>query len=437
MTHIISSILQINDPNIYYSDPTVEKQWHKDRYAIFITATLTYTLHACPHCECESPQCMIVKNGTRAARITLPHLSGTPAFLMLNKQRFFCKACRHSFTAQTDIVERHCHISNRVRQWIADQCQHRISEQYMAEMSSVSTATVRRVINETATSIRTRPTDILPQHLCFDEFKSVKSVDAAMSFVCCDADTHQVVDIIEDRKQSSVMDYFMKFDPKVRRKVKTVTIDMYAPYINIIQKCFPNAKVIIDKFHLVQALNRTVNMQRVKVMNTCRPSNKPLYNKFKRYWKLLLKDPNQLSRTNYKKMPLFKKWQCTYDIVQYLLSQDDTLRANYDMAHGLTYALKQTDIKTFNQYLNQSTEYPVSKKMRTVLMTFKKYRPYITHTLEHPTLTNGPIEGINNSIKVLKRVAFGYRNFAHFRNRILLMTRLYQKSNIKKGTQSA
>ncbi|WP_425413877.1 transposase [Salinicoccus albus] len=64
--------------------------------------------------------------------------------------------------------------------------------------------------------------------------------------------------------------------------------------------------------------------------------------------------------------------------------------------------------------------------MRRVLRTFKKYNEYITHTLAYPTLTNGPIEGINNSIKTLKGVAFGYRNFVHFRDRILLMSRLYQ-----------
>lgn len=388
----------------------------------------------CPHCACHSA---MVKNGTRLSRITLPHLSGTPAFLLLNKQRFFCKQCRHSFTAKTDIVDRHCYISTRTRQWIADQCQHRISEQYMAEMSHVSTTTIRRVIDDTARSIRTRPTDTLPHHLCFDEFKSVKSVDAAMSFVCCDAETHQIVDIIEDRKQSSVIDYFLKFEPAVRRQVKTVTIDMYVPYINVIQHCFPKANIIIDKFHLVQALQRELNGTRVKFMNRIRTTNKPLYNKLKRYWKLLLMPPEKLSRTDYKKMKLFKKWQCTHSIVQYLLDQDETLHAVYECVHALQRILKHGDIQQLNQYIETLQKQPLSDGMKRVLRTFKKFSPYIEHTLEYPTLTNGPIEGLNNSIKVLKRVAFGYRNFAHFRDRILLMTRLYQKPKHKKGTQTA
>lgn len=80
----------------------------------------------------------------------------------------------------------------------------------------------------------------------------------------------------------------------------------------------------------------------------------------------------------------------------------------------------------FKELIEISPLAPLSPGMRKVLRTFKKYYPHIEHTLHYPKLTNGPLEGINNSIKTLKRVAFGYRNFAHFRNRILLMTRLYQ-----------
>ena len=42
----------------------------------------------------------------------------------------------------------------------------------------------------------------------------------------------------------------------------------------------------------------------------------------------------------------------------------------------------------------------------------------ILNSFEHP-YTNGFTEGCNNKIKVLKRNAYGYRNFKRFRNRIL------------------
>ena len=46
----------------------------------------------------------------------------------------------------------------------------------------------------------------------------------------------------------------------------------------------------------------------------------------------------------------------------------------------------------------------LSDGLNRVLQTFKKLLPYIQNTCEYPTLSNGPIEGINNKIKVLKEM---------------------------------
>lgn len=50
-------------------------------------------------------------------------------------------------------------------------------------------------------------------------------------------------------------------------------MDMYTPYMEVVRGVFPNAKIIIDRFHLVQALNRELNKLRIEVMNA-----NPLYN---------------------------------------------------------------------------------------------------------------------------------------------------------------
>ena len=46
---------------------------------------------------------------------------------------------------------------------------------------------------------------------------------------------------------------------------------MYEPYMSLIKQLFPNAKIIIDRFHIVQSLNRALNMSRVHVMNCYGP----------------------------------------------------------------------------------------------------------------------------------------------------------------------
>ncbi|WP_210135848.1 transposase, partial [Staphylococcus sp. GDX8P80P] len=101
------------------------------------------------------------------------------------------------------------------------------------------------------------------------------------------------------RKLKALKDHINRYSLKLRQKVKKVTIDKYETYISLIKQLFPNAKIIIDRFHIVQSLNRALNMSRVHIMNGFKTSNRPLYNKYKCYWKLFLKPYETLEAFNY------------------------------------------------------------------------------------------------------------------------------------------
>ena len=78
----------------------------------------------------------------------------------------------------------------------------------------------------------------------------------------------------------------------------------------------------------------------------------------------------------------------------------------------LLFALQTKNLKRFNHLLE--TEHPlVFPEFQTAFQTFKTYQSYIKNTLS-THYTNGPIEGINNKIKVIRRIAFGYRSFYHW-----------------------
>ena len=40
-----------------------------------------------------------------------------------------------------------------------------------------------------------------------------------------------------------------------RQKVKVVCMDLNGSYRNIVQRCFPNAKVVADRFHVIRMIN--------------------------------------------------------------------------------------------------------------------------------------------------------------------------------------
>ncbi|NEW62852.1 hypothetical protein GMA11_05545 [Granulicatella sp. zg-ZJ] len=97
------------------------------------------------------------------------------------------------------------------------------------------------------------------------------------------------------------------------------------------------------------------------------------------------------------------------------------IRCRSSIKRCLTYR----DFKRFEEILIWAKQEAISPGLRRVLKTFKGYLPYIKNTFIYHHFTNGTLEGINNAIKALKRNTYGYRNFSHFRNRILLMCKLY------------
>ncbi|MBG9982790.1 transposase [Aerococcaceae bacterium DSM 111020] len=122
----------------------------------------------------------------------------------------------------------------------------------------------------------------LPVHLAIDECQFVKSVKHAMSCIQMDNHKHPIIDILEDRTQAALRAYFQCFSRKERLKVQTITIDMYSPYRDFLPRLFPNAIIIIDRFHIVQLLHRAVNNYRINVMKRLKTKQQRDYRKLKK-----------------------------------------------------------------------------------------------------------------------------------------------------------
>ncbi|MCU7198010.1 transposase [Turicibacter sanguinis] len=129
-----------------------------------------------------------------------------------------------------------------------------------------------------------------------------------------------------------------------------------------------------------------------------------------------------LNTTTYRSVYYFKQPMREIDILNFLLDLSPELKATYDLYQDLLFALQIKNLERFNHLLQE--EYPlISPEFQTSFQTFKTYQPYIKNTLT-TSYTNGSIEGINNKIKVIKRIAFGYRSFYHFKSQILMVQNL-------------
>src|SRR5699024_10889419 len=160
-------------------------------------------------------------------------------------------------------------------------------------------------------------------------------------------------------KDHFTANYFLKD----LQKVETITIDMNAGYVNVINELFPQAQIIIDRFHLVQLINRSMNKTRVRIMNDLKTSNAEdmkKYRRLKRYWKLLLKKEDELSHTEYKFYPMFGQ-RLELNIVQEMLDYDPELRANYELYQTLLRAMANRDFTALSATLENQTTKHISK----------------------------------------------------------------------------
>ncbi|PAK79819.1 ISL3 family transposase, partial [Leuconostoc mesenteroides] len=78
----------------------------------------------------------------------------------------------------------------------------------------------------------------------------------AMSFEFMDAGTHELIDLLPFRTIYQLQKYFQHYDQAARENVKIIVTDMNYTYPKLVGRIFPNAIVVIDPFHLVNALNR-------------------------------------------------------------------------------------------------------------------------------------------------------------------------------------
>ena len=411
--YYILKTLNMEDENIHFYKEFVTNEIIKNKKCLVYHAYLSYTPEFCPKCgTCFDEN--IEKHGFKPSLIKIPSISRLTTYLSLNKQRYFCHNCNKTFTCTTNIVNFSCNISNNTKLSIAYDLTKKKSEKDIAFDNNVSPNTVERIIDSYYELDNKAYKNSLPNALSFDEFKSVKSADGNMSFHICNAKNGKIIDIIEDRRLNNLIKYFSRYSRESRMNVKFIVIDMYTPYISLIKTMFPNAKIIIDKFHLIQLISRSLNKTRIKLMK----KDDTNYNKLKNYWKSILKSRFELDCSSWKRYKCFKDLTTEQDIVDYLVSLDKSFEETYEVYQNLLYAFQNNDFEVLESTLNAKYS-NLSEYMITSIKTLREYSNYIKNTFT-TKYHNGYIEGNNNFIKVLKRIAFGFRSFTRFKARIMI-----------------
>jgi len=304
----------------------------------------------------------------------IPYLetTGMPTRILLRKRRFKCYQCSKIAVAETPLVKKNHQIPRIINQKIAHKLIEKTSMTDIAHQLSISTSTVIRKLNDF-------------------RFK-------------------------HDFSQAIIRNHFLRYERAVRCQVKIITMDMFSPYYALAKQLFPCAKIVLDRFHIVQHLSRAMSRVRVQIMNQFERKSHE-YKDIKRYWKLIQQDSRKLSDKRFYR-PTFRMHLTNKEILDKLLSYSEELKHHYHLYQLLLFHFQNKEPDRFFGLIEDNLR-QVHPLFQTVFKTFLKDKEKIVNALQLP-YSNAKLEATNNLIKLIKRNAFGFRNFENFKKRIFI-----------------
>lgn len=319
--------------------------------------------------------------------------------LVLKKRRYVCTNCSKHFAEPNAFLPKYHRMTSRLIEYVIDKLSDTRSFTSVARETGLSVPTVIRIFDH----IKYPVLKNCPSVLSIDEFKG-NTGGEKFNVILCDAENKKVLDILPERKESYLVNYFKKTD---RSRVKYFVSDMWITYREISANFFKNATFLVDKYHWVRQAIWAFEAVRKEAQKHLRADVRKY---FKRSRSLLIKRYDSLE-------PEQKQ------AVNTMLWYSDEMCEAHSIKEWFFKVLDTDDLTTMKQefktWLN-SVDTSDLKPFKKCVNTYFNWKKGIFNSLEVP-FTNGFTEGCNNKIKVLKRNAYGYRRFDRFRNRILHM----------------
>lgn len=411
-------ILNIKDENIFFDNNFYREEVINDKTSKIFHGYLVNNPNNCPICGCinNGTDDIIKWNWKRNCLIKIPNVSNYTTYLELDKQRFFCKHCHKTFTSNTTIVDKRKQISNNTKTNIILELMKSGTEKDIAYRNNVSHNTVNRIHDSLFNDTLLKRNGILPESFGIDEFTATKDTKGKYAFIIVDHAKKELFDILDSRESKNIYTYFIRYPYQERLKVKYITMDLYKPYYSLMHHLFPNAKLIPDRFHFVIQARNALDLTRIKSIS----KSNPLYNKYKKYWKLLLKNKFELDDSKPFYSPNFKKNVTQKYIVTFLVNSNEEINYAYNYYQGIINSIKEKDKNKFLNIIKHFDYSKASKYLKKANNTFTNMVKYLVNSFDYE-LSNGIVEGINNVIKRLKHNACGYKKFKHFKTRIMLI----------------
>lgn len=374
----------------------VYKQWEENQDVV-IKIGRPRKWAICPHCGQGTGR---VNDRGKERRWYHSRINGRRVLLQGRLRRFWCPSCQRAFT------ETYPGIRLRARR--TEQAEREVLE----ELRTGTFGALRKrfgVAYRTATKALQR---LVPRQL--DLGKLLKNVpEAALGIdehsfrgndlVCTVTllqPCRQLVAILDDDRQATLRAYLQGLPEDVRAKIRWVCTDLKPSYRKVVQQVLPQAKVVVDHFHVIQDANRRLDQARILEQQDWRRSI-PRWPLVKNFERLTPKQELQLHSILHA-YPVIAAFYRLKEALRDLYAATSPAEANLLMDRIFTNA-ETSDIPELKQWAR------TLRAWRSELLAYFQNR-----------ISNGFTEGVHTKIKLLKRLSFGFRNLQVYVRKMLL-----------------
>ena len=325
---------------------------------------------------------------------------GRPVRLNVELRRVGCAACGKRMEA-VSWLDRYSRMTRRLAEAVTKACL-RLPTLHVAQLFGLHWDSVRLLERRALQAALESQPKAHPKRLVMDEFALFKGHRYAS--VVLDADTRRVLWIGEGRSRAAVRPFFQELGPDGCAQIEAVAMDMNTAFDLEVRHHCPQARVVYDLFHVVAKYGREV-IDRVRVDEANRlRHDKPARKVIKQARWLLLRNPENLKGDDQRVH------------LQDLLAANQSLMTVYLMKAELKALWSPVTAwgwrSTWKQWLRLADESAIPA-LKQFAKRLKSYWRGILSRVRWPMHT-GQLEGINNRIKVIKRMAYGYRDSEFF-----------------------
>ncbi|MEG4838802.1 ISL3 family transposase [Microcoleus sp. B9-D4] len=336
-------------------------------------------------------------------------------FLEINRRQFKCEKCVKPFSEELEFVRKRRTYTKRLgRAIIQEVLENDIHS--VAKKGVVTTEEIERMLKDASKEyLKAKPSEV--KRLGIDEIAVIKGKGNYCA-VLIDLEKSKLIGIMDRRKQEEIREVLLGWGKEILEQIEEVSIDLWKGYRNLVRDLMPNAQVVADRFHVMAQINKELDAQRKREKRQVedlikkaesseeKADQEKILEGLKKSKYVLLKNESDINEEQKAKLLQVKDVSSTLKSMQEL---KEKIRRIFEQSNNWLVGL----LKLGRWLLEAKKYFPDSQN--TIIGWLDEIIAYFDYKT-----TSGVVEGINNKLKLIKRSAYGFRNFENFRVRCLL-----------------